>query len=279
MAAQLVLVQFVEVRILAGQPSSPKFISLLTMILRIYWILFFAAISICSGNEASLSLEALLDKYYNAQGGLNALFQIKSLRTSGTIYMDGDDYQLTVIKKAPNKVRKILKKNNRTYIEAYNGKVAWRKSPDAAAEIIPNEAATSLIESAPILNHLTRAKEEGIKVTLVDTKSFVGTVPCYHIRLVLPSNGAIEYFIGTDDFWERKIIYENTIEGKLQINISEFSQHKAVKDFIQPFLIKSKTEGQTSSSFDVESIDINVGVSSQYFEFPENLSSGTQAIR
>lgn len=76
--------------------------------------------------------QKIIDQYLKAVGGSKAVSRVQTLAIDGSIAPEGDavpgTYTFKV--KQPNRIYSELRVNGKTLIESYNGKSAWRQSPD-----------------------------------------------------------------------------------------------------------------------------------------------------
>lgn len=226
--------------------------------------LYLTSLSLVASDH--LSTEQVIEKYMLAQGGSDIIKNTHSIQAIGIFTSKGEVFHLTLIKKNENKALAILKINGKKLTQAYNGKEAWTSDGTNFPNRINKDNLGTFVRDAPIFSHLAYAKNKGYKTTLMGNK-YVDEHNCYLIRLTLPSGETLEYFIDTDSFLERKIVYEKR-NGELAT--TAFKDYKKIGSMTQPYRIENYLNNELSSVVEIETISLNIGIPDQFFDFPKN---------
>ncbi|MDR2011880.1 MAG: hypothetical protein LBQ20_02270, partial [Rhodanobacter sp.] len=92
---------------------------------------FFGVLLFAAASAHATSLDDLLAKNLQARGGADKVAAIKTLKIDGKLFMNGQlELHVTEYQKAPDKTRTDASLQGLTFVQAWNGKEAWRISPD-----------------------------------------------------------------------------------------------------------------------------------------------------
>ena len=73
--------------------------------------------------------DELVAKYLTARGGVDKIKAVNTARIAGTVSAAGQDLQLTVVSKRPNKMRQEVMVQGQKMIQAFDGTTAWGVNP------------------------------------------------------------------------------------------------------------------------------------------------------
>jgi len=156
------------------------------------------------------SLDYILERYAEANGGRAALEQIISVRLRGYVELpDGSRQNLTVLKKKPNLVRMHLDTGMVRIVQAYNGRYAWF-SREAGRNIYHDRMrgplAADFVRDAPLESVLMDTSGSQARLSL-GQESRVGGNPCREVVADYQDGTRIIHFLDQKDFRDRRIVH------------------------------------------------------------------------
>lgn len=223
------------------------------------------------------NIDYVLTRYVDAMGGRAALQKLISMRLTGTISNpDGELQHLVGLKKKPNLVRLTLDAGNIRFVQAYNGKVAWtsRESGDRFDCVAMEETvAANFIREAPITNALVDRNRPGVELEMGEEITIVG-IPCYQIIVTIEDGSSMIYCISKETFLEHRIIQRDA-EGNI-LSESVPSKFELVNGVTFAMRTQRIVKGKPTSTIDIESVDVNLGLLNTAFNPPVALESPSE---
>ncbi len=220
-----------------------------------------------------LTVDQLVAKNIEAQGGASAIAGIKSLRVTGKMLVNEGQIQLayTQIRKRPGEVRTEATLQGMTLIQAYDGKDGWKVSPFQGRkdpEKMTADDCKSLIEDAEMAGPLVDWKSEGSVVTYLGTEDVEGT-EAYKLKVVR-KNGDVNFvYLDPDHFLEIRVVSQRSEQGA-QIEVeTDLGDYEKINGMYVPFSIESGAKNSTDKQKIVlEKAEANVPVDDALFRFP-----------
>ncbi|WOO41612.1 hypothetical protein [Rubellicoccus peritrichatus] len=221
----------------------------------------------------TITVREVIRGYLKAQGGEDRLEKVQSIKIEGTVTQGEANYRLLQFKKLPNLVRLNISGENKNFSMGYNGKTAWIK-PSKAPQSIPMEAeaAETFIANATLFSQLYTLRDRQDSINLLGESTVKGE-PCYELQVKTLEGSEMIYFLGKNDFLERKVSQFVKSENGVIRNESFFSDFREVPPLTIPFLIESYSEGELSSIVKIKAAKLNAGVFNSYFNPPGGLTS------
>jgi hypothetical protein len=219
------------------------------------------------------SVDEVMDRYIEAMGGRVALGQIKSARLRGRV-LDGDQVvsSITVLKKAPDRVRVVIDSGRSRFVQGYDGQTVWF-SRHAGGQVfhgrMPEVQARKFIEEAPLTNYLVRYREQPDLVFELGEDVMLNRIPCYQVIARFPDGSWNVHLIEKERFIERRI-YEYDADGNrlLELIPSQFERFGGV-DFAMR--IVRRKDGENLSTLVLDEVEINIGILEDAFRPPPEL--------
>lgn len=218
-----------------------------------------------------LTLDEILDRYYEKMGGLGAIEAISSIRIKATLSNQLGEMKLIIIKKRPNKVRINYTRNDRLVIQAFDGEVAWMVEPGAKwwePNILGDVFAQSLMRDSSIESKLVNFRKKNVRVEFLGTETLTGNLLCYHLRATAPDGEATSYYLDTKEFVERKIVSLIQVNNRPTEQISYPSDYRRVGSVLVAYRVVNWLAEQQDSVIIVDEVEINPGVLDSYFRPP-----------
>lgn len=228
----------------------------------------FALIALSTGAQ---TVDEVIAKNIQAEGGLAKLGSVQTLRTSGKMIVQSFEVRFVEVAKRSDKVREEMTVQGMSQVRAYDGTTAWQINPFEGRrdpELLSADDSKDLQIDADIDGPLVNYKEKGYKAELVGHDSVEGT-DCYKIKLTLKNGDIRYYYLDTDSFLELKLETQTSIRGSIQENETFYGDYEEVNGIYYPFAFETGQKGGTDRvKFTVEKIEQNVPLDDSLFSMP-----------
>jgi outer membrane lipoprotein-sorting protein len=180
-----------------------------------------------------LTLETVLDRHFDALGGLEQIQGIQTMEGTGRMTV-GPGMEAAFIRyaKRPNKVRLEIEIQGMTGIQAFDGETAWMFMPfmgQTSPEIMPDDMAAAMLQEADMDGPLVDYQTKGNQVELLGMEGSV-----YKLQVTL-GNGDVQYYhINADTFLLDKVTGSMTMQGMDLEFETAFSDFRDVNGLIIP---------------------------------------------
>ncbi len=228
----------------------------------------FALIALSSGAQ---TVDEVIAKNIQAEGGLAKLESVQTLRTSGKMIVQSFEVRFVEAAKRSDKVREEMTVQGMSQVRAFDGATAWQVNPFEGRrdpELLSADDSKDLQIDADIDGPLVNYKEKGYKAELVGHDSVEGT-DCYKIKLTLKNGDIRYYYLDTDSFLELKLETQTSIRGSIQENETFYGDYEEVNGIYYPFAFETGQKGGTDRvKFTVEKVEQNVPLDDSLFSMP-----------
>ena len=217
-----------------------------------------------------LSLEEILDNYYEAIGGKDAWLAIKTMRATGKMQMGPMEAPFTVTAARPSKIRIEFEVQGMKGIQAFDGENGWMLMPfmgSTEPEPMPDEMVDMMRSDMDIEGVLINHEDKGHEIELVGKEEIEGT-DTYHLKVTLESDNVIDYFLDSEYFIPIATKAKNSIQGMEIEATTTLSDYKEVDGIMIPHsVVSSSNMGEQAMTTD--SVELNVEVDESIFVMPE----------
>jgi outer membrane lipoprotein-sorting protein len=234
-------------------------------------ILTIAAIALLPLAGGAQTVDEIIAKNIQAQGGMEKLKSVKSIRN--TAELSEGSFRAKVVQegKRPGKVREEFVLQGMAQVRAYDGKDGWQINPFQGrldAEMLSKDDSKDLVIDADIDGPLVDYKDKGSKAELVGHDSVEGT-DCYKIKLTLKNGDIRTYYLDTDSYLELKLETQTMIRGAQQESETYYGDYEKVDGIYFPFALESGRKGDTDRvKYTVEKVELNVPLDDKLFAMP-----------
>lgn len=232
---------------------------------------FWAIFALAAVSAGAQTVDDVITKSIEAQGGLARLESVKTLRTSGKLSIQSFDVRFVEVAKRSDKVREEMTVQGLSQVRAYDGKTAWQVNPFEGRrdpEMLSADDSKDLQIDADIDGPLVNYKEKGYGADLVGHDSVEGT-DCYKIKLTLKNGDIRYYYLDTDTFMELKLETQTSIRGSIQENETYYGDYEEVNGIYYPFAFETGQKGSVDRvKFTVEKVEQNVPLDDSLFSMP-----------
>lgn len=223
-----------------------------------------------------LTLEDVLDSYYEAIGGLDAWEAVQSMKINGTMTLRrGMEAPFTRYVKRPDKVRTDFTVQGMTMIQAYDGETAWAVVPfrgGGEPQTLDARRARGLQENADLDGVLVGHEAAGYQVELMGLEEADGT-EAYKLKVTLASGDELFYYLESEYFLPIKIEGTRMVQGNEIEFATTLSGYKEVDGLLIAHSIETVGSGGRGGGGQVvtyDTIELDVEIDDSIFAMPES---------
>jgi hypothetical protein len=172
--------------------------------------------------DKALSVDAVVARHLEAQGGAARLKALSSVSYTATDTFDGKTTQIVGTRARPN----LFRFEHGTEVKAFDGNAGWY-TKDGKVEMMTEEKVAKMRGKSTFDDVLVNPAAHGAKIELAGTKEVNGAPA--HVLLVTMDNGDTQKrFIDAKSFLEVQRVSEWTYEGKRSSKVVTYKDHKQV---------------------------------------------------
>ena len=226
-------------------------------------------------------LREILNKHWEAMGGMRNWSQVESIRLNGTIERDGQTVDIVIVKKRPDQIRATVtlpipgKEDEKLQvIRAHDGKTAWTATrlagaPEMKKEILPLEASNELLADAGVLPRVIKLWRQGFTLSKLPPQTIDGV-------------GMIVIESSSEESDEKEIFYlaheTHLLIQHLRISPdgttqTTYDDYRKLRGVMIPHTLKIDSEKTGNSILSTSSAQIGVGIYEEYFEISPMLET------
>ncbi len=219
---------------------------------------------------SALTLQDVLNKNYQAKGGLEKLKGIKTIYAEGKVVAQGMEMPFKTWVKYPDKIKMQTKFQGQTMVQAYDGKTAWWIMPMMGPKPMPMppSQAEQFKEQNQFRDPLVFYKELGYKLEYLGEGEADGT-PVYKIKLSKPNGDVLIYYLDKETGLEIKADFYGKRQGREIKGENYFGDYRKVNGILFPFYIETRMGGKVVSQVTIEKIVINQPIDDAIFKMPQ----------
>ncbi|MCZ6508199.1 MAG: hypothetical protein O7A04_09180 [Acidobacteria bacterium] len=224
------------------------------------------------GTLPLLSLEEVLENYYDAIGGEEAWLEVESLKMTGTMMMGpGMEAPFTVYSQRPDKQRLEFTFQGMTGVQALDGDDAWMLMPflgKTEPEAMPEEMAKQMKDQLDIEGALINWASKGHVLEMLGPGEAQGT-EAYMIKATLASGTEQLYYLDAEAFVPFMLESSSIMQGQEVETETIFSDFKEVEGLMLAHSIENRPKGQPGGQvITIESIEVGLDLSDIQFAMP-----------
>jgi hypothetical protein len=233
------------------------------------WIVCLFPLAGGYGQSDAYVLHRILQRYTESYGGFRDADALASLSVEGTIEQDGRTYAFLMHKKRPGLIRYRLADGMNSVVAGYNGSSCWlRTQTDGEVTIqdLDGDAATALRAQArfesPLFRHLEKSENE---VSLVE-RTTKGGESVYVIEVREPGGRTGRYHL---EARTAHLLRHDELDASGETTFQTlYRDYKEVEGFPFAHEVENRVADQTVSLAKVNTVEVNPGLLSFYFEKP-----------
>lgn len=217
--------------------------------------------------------DEIIAKTYAAQGGLDKLKAVQSVRMTGKMTLGpGMEAPIVIEMKRPKSMRLDISIQGMTITQAYDGTSGWMLNPMSGrttAEPLPSEMTKLVEEQADMDGPLMDYKAKGHTVELLGKESAEGT-ECYKLKLTEKDGDVTFFYFDADTFLGVKQETKRTVRGSEVESETIVGDYKDVGGIMYPHSINAGQKGSPQrQKMTIEKIEANVPIDDARFKMPK----------
>ncbi len=226
------------------------------------------------GQQATPTVDEIINHYLKTIGGLDKIRAVNSLRRTGK-FIGGGGFEAAIAQenKRANFVREEFSLQGMTGINAYDGKNGWKIEPWSGKkdpEALGEEEMKSIVEDADFDGALVNYKEKGNKIEFMGMDRFEGT-DTFKLKVTKPNGDVYIYYLDTDYYVPIKIDTRRLVRGAEREYETAVGDYKEVNGWFLPFSFETNAKGsQDKSKVVYDKIEANVAIDDSRFVMPKS---------
>ena len=230
---------------------------------------FLALLSFTTLAAAAQTADEVIQKYSAAMGGLDAFNKVTTVKMTGTVVAQGNEFPLTTQMVNNKAVRTDVDVQGQQIVNVYNNGTGWKINPYAGAESATEITGQELIDAkaqASIANHLMDYKNRGHKVEFAGQEDVEG-VKCFKIKLTNKDDNKVSsYYISSSNYMLVKSVGLRDMQGQ-QMEVETFySDFKDINGLKFAMSRSQKMQGNVFQEVKLEKVELNVPVDESIFK-------------
>lgn len=226
--------------------------------------------------QDEMTLEQVLEKHAEARGGDEAFAAIDTARVNARMTMGpGMEAPVTVVSKAPNKVRMDIEFQGQAITQVWDGEKGWQIMPimgNPDPQEMSDDEAKQVKRQDLIRGLLLTYEERGYTAKYLGIREIEGT-EAHAVEITMEDGDTMISYLDTEYF----MVFMQKTEGispqtsqPIKSNIS-YGDFKEVAGVLMPYSIEVATEGAPSIvAITIETIEVNTGdIGDDLFTMPE----------
>jgi len=229
----------------------------------------FLFLSFVSVGSFAQTVDEILEKMIEAQGGRKALEAIKSTTLSGSMQIVQMNItgSLTMSQKEPNKVRMDIEMMGMTFTQGYDGTTAWFTNPQTGAtEEMPEKQAKYFKRQALGRDALLNPKKLGITYKFKG-KEKINEKEYLVLEQIHPDDFTVTIYVDAQTYltYKSKATTLNQVEAEVESE-SITSDYKKVEGVMVPHSITTFQDGQEFMKMTITEITFNSDLEDAFFK-------------
>ena len=232
------------------------------------FVALFWVIQLQAQNETD-KLHRILDSYQRSFSGGKPGDRLSSVLIKGTQTQGDVTYDFLLRKKEPDSLRFRLSNEGASVVCGFNGTIGWQRvERDGKVEILdlPSAELRKLEREADFSGPLIRSlSDQDVAIELLDAV-VVNATTAYKLRVEEPGAPTMHYYLATSNYtlMRREVL---NASGSVVLT-TDYRNYKVVGGFPFAFEVINIIGEMERSVTSIESIEVNPGQLSFYFEKP-----------
>jgi hypothetical protein len=221
------------------------------------------------GQIENFVMQRALREYTAAYGGIRDVDALSSLTVEGTQIQEGGSFNFVMRKKSPNSIRYRLDQGYVSVVTASDGRIGWMQI-DNAGDVTTrrlNEDEFSVLKDEAIFETpLFRHMEKRYNSIALVGRERVGELSAYVFEVRDIDERITRYYLDT---YHPHILRRDRLneEGKITLQ-TVYRDYRDVGGYPFAFEIENRVDGKVVSLVKVDTITVNPGLLSFYFDMP-----------
>ncbi len=221
----------------------------------------------------NITLDKILENYYNAIGGLESWSNLQTLKFTGTMRAMGTKIKADAVYKRPNQCRLDFRVKNIHMIESYDGTTPWTKNPLIGIPKpveLKGEQASKILKTCDFDGPLINYKDKGHELEYLGPKDVDDRV-AYAIKVKFKDADTDTYFLDTETFLPIMVKGTTKINGVVSNVTTRVENYLETGDVVIPYHYEFEVSGSRGTEvLDIKSVQLNSEVDESIFQMPRN---------
>lgn len=217
----------------------------------------------------AFTMHELLQRYTESYGGLRDANRLSSISIEGVQIQGGVEYNFSLHKKRPGSLRYQLEGEHASLTSVYNGEKGWlrvKQGGEVSIRELTGDQLEMLKKEARFESPLYRHLEKPATRIQLEGREMIGEVGTYILRVDEPDDLASLYYLEPRSSHVLRIDRLNE-DGEVVFQ-TLYSSYKEVAGYPFAHEVENRIKGERVSLTKVESVSVNPGLLSFYFEKP-----------
>jgi len=224
---------------------------------------------------SALDADQIIASHIAARGGAEALRSVKSIHRQGHLVIPGANFDISasILVVRGSGVRDEFAMQGLTFINAYDGKEAWKVDPSEGRkdpERMSADEAKSLVLQSDLDSPLVDYKAKGHSVEYLGLDDVDGT-PAHKLRVHLKSGDEVVYYIDPDTYMIIRDVQKQLVRGAEQETETDYGEYEKAGGVYVPMTEDSGPKNSDSSQKQqivFDKAEVNVAADAAQFAFP-----------
>ncbi len=237
---------------------------------KIIMITALAAALLSAGVVGAMTADELIDKSLEAQGGLDNIKAVQSIKATGIFMTMGMEFPFTMTQKRPGLMRVDVNINGMEMVQVWDGETAWTINPMAGSaepqDMSPVEA-KSLKTQSDMDGMLVDYKKKGYTVEYIGEDEVEGTA-VHHLKLDTNDDLVLDMYFDAEYFLLIMTAAAMTVDEQTINTETYTSDFKESGNFIAAHAMETRMGGQVANNIVIETIEYDIEVDDAIFVKP-----------
>ena len=235
-------------------------------------IIVFAFFSLCSAALVAEELERILERHYEARGGLERLREVQSLKMTGTNRFQDQEISVEYLAKRPNLLRMESSSPQMDLIRGFDGKRPWQviSAPGTPSQTVTmnEQDAREVIRESDFDGPLVDYEEKGHEIEYLGAET-LGEREVYLLRVTEAAGVTDTYYLDAETFLVGVKEIDVAVEGGNIAFHIYYDDFREVDGVLFPFRTTGTSDGQTVFVGTLSEIEVNPDLDRKLFMSPE----------
>ena len=230
-------------------------------------------LSVPAAAQPELKLDDVINKSIEAQGGLDKIKAIKTMKMTGKMVLGGGQIEapITSYSKRPHSNRMEISIQGQKIIEAFDGTTKWSVNPMMGSKdpqkANDEDTKAAMDDSDVVEGPLVNWKEKGHSAELLGKEDVEGSM-AYKIKVTMKSGNIQTIYLDEKSFLTVKMVAKVKRMGQEFEAESMPGNYKPVEGVLMPFSMEMKVNKQVGMQMQFEKLEANVPVDDALFAMP-----------
>lgn len=225
-----------------------------------------------SKTDKELTLDEVLENYYEAVGGIENWRDINTMRMGGVMVSMGQPVPVRSTLMRPNKCRVEFKVKNAVIVQAYDGERGWQHNPNGQI-IVPTPMSEGrsnyLHDTCDLDGPLNDYEKKGNRLELLGIEELYGQ-DTYKIKITHQTGNVQTYYLDAQTFLPVRLDGVYQMDGKEHKVTTSFFDYRKKGKIIMPHKIDFDITGSPGTEeMSFKTVEINPRVNPSYFKKPD----------